>query len=118
MLDSDCVTGDAVGFPQAMRRGPGSPRSRRSRRSCAATCAPSGSSAVLSFVGAGPGDPELITVKGLRQLRDADVVIHDRLIPSALLCEGHTRRSRRRELIPSTTITIATVTIRTVDAAG
>ena len=42
---------------------------------------------IVSFVGAGPGDPELITLKGLRRLREADVVIHDRLIPRALLGE-------------------------------
>jgi uroporphyrin-III C-methyltransferase len=42
----------------------------------------------VSFVGAGPGDPELITVKGLRRLREAAVVIHDRLIPCELLAEA------------------------------
>src|SRR5204862_6213804 len=41
--------------------------------------------ALVSFVGAGPGDPELITVKALRRLREADAVIHDRLIPRAVL---------------------------------
>lgn len=44
--------------------------------------------ALVSFVGAGPGDPELITLKGLRRLRAADVVIHDRLIPAALLVQA------------------------------
>jgi uroporphyrin-III C-methyltransferase len=44
---------------------------------------------LVSFVGAGPGDPELITLKGLRLLREADVVIHDRLIPHTLLAEAH-----------------------------
>ena len=42
---------------------------------------------IVSFVGAGPGDPELITLKGLRRLRAAEVVLHDRLIPAALLDE-------------------------------
>ena len=41
----------------------------------------------VSFVGAGPGDPELITLKGLRRLREAEAVIHDRLIPQELLDE-------------------------------
>jgi uroporphyrin-III C-methyltransferase len=42
---------------------------------------------LVSFVGAGPGDPELITLKGLRRLRQAEVVLHDRLIPRPLLDE-------------------------------
>ena len=39
------------------------------------------------LVGAGPGDPGLITVKGLELLRKADVVVYDRLIPMSLLGE-------------------------------
>ena len=42
----------------------------------------------VSFVGAGPGDPELVTLKALRRLREAEVVIHDRLIPGSLLSEA------------------------------
>ena len=37
------------------------------------------------LVGAGPGDPSLITVKGLDCLRRANVVIYDRLIDDSLL---------------------------------
>lgn len=39
----------------------------------------------VTIVGGGPGDPGLITVTGLERLRAADVVITDRLAPTALL---------------------------------
>ncbi len=42
-------------------------------------------SGFVSLVGAGPGDPELITVKGLNRLRAAEVVVHDALLDPLLL---------------------------------
>lgn len=48
------------------------------------------------LVGGGPGDPDLITVKGLELLRQADVVLYDRLVAPKLLNEAR----ETAELIP------------------
>ena len=42
-------------------------------------------SGFVSFVSAGPGDPELLTLKAARRLRDADVVLYDDLASGAIL---------------------------------
>ncbi len=39
----------------------------------------------LTLIGAGPGDPELITLKGINALKTADVVLYDALVNPALL---------------------------------
>jgi len=46
------------------------------------------SSGRVVLVGAGPGDPELITVKGLGWLRRAEVVVYDQLVSPSLLDEA------------------------------
>ncbi len=42
-------------------------------------------SGFISFVSAGPGDPELLTLKGAARLREADVVLYDDLASGAIL---------------------------------
>lgn len=42
-------------------------------------------SGFVSFISAGPGDPELLTLKGAARLREADVVLYDDLASGAIL---------------------------------
>ena len=52
---------------------------------------------IVYLVGAGPGDPGLITVKGLRLLEAADVVVYDRLVDDRLVA----RAQDGADLIPA-----------------
>jgi uroporphyrin-III C-methyltransferase len=64
------------------------PRPRLARRGGRPIPADAGT---VHLVGGGPGDPGLITARGLELLRSADVVVHDRLIGPELLHEAWAR---------------------------
>ena len=56
----------------------------------------------VSLVGAGPGDAELMTVKAVRLLTEADVVVYDRLVSAdilSLIPSGVSRISVGKEVI-------------------
>ena len=48
----------------------------------------------VSLVGAGPGDPELLTLKALRALQEADVILHDQLVSTEVLALAPSRAER------------------------
>lgn len=40
---------------------------------------------LISIVGAGPGDPELLTIKALKRIQEADFILHDALVSEEIL---------------------------------
>ncbi|MFN0217514.1 MAG: SAM-dependent methyltransferase [Hyphomicrobium sp.] len=62
--------------------------------------AASASTGFVSLVGAGPGDPELLTLRAVRALRSADVVLYDDLVAASVL--EYARREATRMLVGTT----------------
>ena len=60
----------------------------------------SGAAGRVSIVGAGPGDPELLTVRALRRIESADVIVHDRLVDPSIL--SFAREDARRLYVGKT----------------
>jgi uroporphyrin-III C-methyltransferase/precorrin-2 dehydrogenase/sirohydrochlorin ferrochelatase len=52
---------------------------------CALAAEPATPAGSVVLVGAGPGDPGLLTLRGLRALNEADVILHDRLVSAEVL---------------------------------
>jgi uroporphyrin-III C-methyltransferase/precorrin-2 dehydrogenase/sirohydrochlorin ferrochelatase len=59
-----------------------------------------GAAGRVSIVGAGPGDPELLTIRALNRIASADVIVHDRLVDPSIL--EHARSDARRIYVGKT----------------
>jgi uroporphyrin-III C-methyltransferase/precorrin-2 dehydrogenase/sirohydrochlorin ferrochelatase len=68
------LAGDPVGADEWMQRELGEARD--------AAASPRGE---VYLIGAGPGSPDLLTLRALQLLQQADVLLHDRLVPTAIL---------------------------------
>ncbi|TNJ66794.1 uroporphyrinogen-III C-methyltransferase [Paenibacillus hemerocallicola] len=79
LLGLELVTGSFARYQAAVGTILGSGRRSGARRP---KCMRPGT---VYLIGAGPGDPELITVKGLRRIGEADVILYDRLAGEELL---------------------------------
>ncbi len=80
------------GFYESLFSGPvaallrqGRPDAARAAAERALAAVASGSSGSVVLVGAGPGDPGLLTLRALRALNEADVILHDRLVGAGVL---------------------------------
>ncbi|WP_426689118.1 siroheme synthase CysG [Rhodanobacter ginsengiterrae] len=72
----------------------GQPEAARQAVEAALLAEPDAVTGSVILVGAGPGDPGLLTLRALRALNEADVILHDRLVSAEVL--GLARRDAER----------------------
>src|SRR5204862_118854 len=88
IVDSDAIEsvrrGDVAGARRRIEQLVQAAAGRRNGR----PARPTRGAGIVSIVGAGPGDPGLITRRGLERLRAAEVVVYDRLVHPDLLEEA------------------------------
>jgi uroporphyrin-III C-methyltransferase/precorrin-2 dehydrogenase/sirohydrochlorin ferrochelatase len=77
------VAGNAAGANEAMQRLLDQARAAAGERQ-----------GEVYLIGVGPGDPDLLTLRAQQLLQQADVLLHDRLVPEAIL--GRARRDAQR----------------------
>jgi uroporphyrin-III C-methyltransferase/precorrin-2 dehydrogenase/sirohydrochlorin ferrochelatase len=80
------LAGDEAAFARAIEHTLGAAHEQKSGR--------------VDLVGAGPGDPELLTLRAQRKLQEADVIVHDRLIGPEIL--EYARRDAERIAVGKT----------------
>jgi len=73
----------AIATLRTMRSG--TPRTTLDERKAHPVAAARAQAGRVLLVGAGPGDPELLTLKALRAIEDAEVILHDQLVSEAVL---------------------------------
>lgn len=72
-------------FPDLVCAGTEEGARLRARANLESACRTTGTTGTVYLIGAGPGDPELLTLKAQRLLQRADVVLYDRLVPVGIL---------------------------------